>query len=475
MAMRRWMAGATAVALLAGCGSPATKPLFTADPRLPAPETAGFDPAGLGDDYFPTAGNGGYDVSSYDLNLRYDPATGRLDGTAAITATTARDLTAFHLDLHGLTVTRADVDGTAATTGHDGDELVVTPATPLTTGQTFVTTIGYGGTPSPIEDRRFGSGGFFRTRDGAVAMGEPASASTWFPVNDHPRDKAHYTIEVTVPDGLAAISNGVPAGTSSKGGWTGWRWEVTAPMAPYLAMLAIGKYRVTTGEHDGRPLVTAVADTVRGDDAQQALARTPEITDFLAQWFGPYPFDAYGGVVVDDERIDEALETQTRPIYPASTFRRGPDTVTVAHELAHQWFGDSVSLTRWRDIWLNEGFATYAEWMWQEHEGDGTVRERFDRLYRHDDSRIWSVPPGDPGRGGLFSDSVYQRGAMTLHALREQVGDDTFFAILRTWATAHRDGNATTGDFTNLAEKLAGRPLGGFFDAWLYQTGRPAM
>ncbi|GHJ42685.1 peptidase [Catellatospora sp. TT07R-123] len=466
---------AAAVALLGagGCAPAARRPLFSTDPRLAPPETTTFDPAGVGDPYLPTAGNGGYDVANYDLKLRYAPATGRLDGTAAITATTARALTEFHLDLHGLTVTAVDVDGAPAVTSRDGDELIVTPATPLAADQLFVTTVAYGGVPTPLEDRDLGTGGFFRTADGAVAVGEPASASTWFPVNDHPRDKARYTIDVTVPTGLTAVSNGVPSGQATEGTWTSWRWEVTAPMAPYLAMLAIGKFRVVSGEYEGKPVFTAVADSVRGGDADTALARTPEIATFLAQWFGPYPFDSYGGVVVDDQRVDEALENQTRPIYPADTFRRGPDTVTIAHELAHQWFGDSVSLTQWSDIWLNEGFATYAEWMWGEHEGGPTVRERFDRLYRDPDNRIWTVPPGAPGREDMFSRSVYQRGAMTLQALRDHVGDDAFFTILRTWAKQHRDGNATTGDFTALAEKVAGEPLSGFFDAWLYQTGRP--
>jgi len=425
--------------------------------------------ADLGDPYLPGLGNGGYDVAHYTLRLRYHPAEGRLSGTAVITATATQNLSRFNLDLAGLTVTSVTVDGRPARHTRERAELVITPAVGLPAGRRFTVDIAYGGVPQPVTDPRLGSNGFHTTADGAIALGQPISASTWFPVNDHPSDKATYDIAVSVPDGLVALSNGVPRGTSRADGWTTWRWSVRSPMASYLVTLVIGDYRVETRSHRGKPMITAVAASLPPGPADAALARTGEIVDFLESRFGPYPFEAYGGIVIDDDRIRFALETQTRPVYSEVFFGTEPTTWVVAHELAHQWFGDSVSIHRWRDIWLNEGFATYAEWLWEEHDGGRSAQEIAEAEYALTD---WSQPALDPGRENLFSRAVYQRGALTLHALRRTVGDDTFFRLLRVWAETKRDGNATTAEFIALAERVSGRELAGFFAAWL--TGRTA-
>ncbi|MFU8854093.1 M1 family metallopeptidase [Micromonospora sp. SL1-18] len=427
----------------------------------------------VGDPYVPGAGNGGYDVDHYALTVRYDPAGKRLTGQATVTATATAGLSRFHLDLAGLTVDRVRVDGASAKHRRDGDELVVSPAHGLPAGRRFTVEVAYGGVPRPLPSGELGDGGFHATGDGAIALGQPESASTWFPANDHPSDKATYDIEVTVPDGLAALSNGVPKGQSSQDGWTTWRWSEGSPMASYLTTLVIGNYRVSTGTHAGKPLVTAVAAGLPADGpAATALARTGEVADFLAERFGPYPFDAYGGIAVADERIRYALETQTRPVYGPGFFADGrPNTEVVAHELAHQWFGDSVSLARWSDIWLNEGFATYAEWLWREHDGGRSVAQSFAERYMVTD---WTKPSVDPGRAAMFGDAVYQRGALAVHALRRAVGDETFFRILRGWLAERRDGTATTADFVAYAERVAGRPLRPLFDAWLVGPERPA-
>jgi aminopeptidase N len=236
-------------------------------------------------------------------------------------------------------------------------------------------------------------------------------------------------------------------------------------MASYLATVVIGQYRITESTHAGRPMVVAVPESMPADGAAaKSLARTGEITDFLETQFGPYPFAANGGVVVAEEQIRYALETQSRPVYGNTFFLSGENTGVVAHELAHQWFGDSVTLARWQDIWLNEGFATYAEWLWSEHTGERTAQQIFDRRYS---GFNWSEAPGDPTPQRLFGNAVYQRGGMTVHALRKTLGDDAFFTLVKTWTAEHRDGNVTTDQFIEAASTAAGRDLTGFFDAWL--------
>jgi aminopeptidase N len=240
-------------------------------------------------------------------------------------------------------------------------------------------------------------------------------------------------------------------------------------MASYLSTVVIGQYRVTRTAHDGKPMIIAIPESLPADGpAAQSMARTGEIADFLATRFGPYPFDAYGGIVVDDPRVGYALETQSRPVYGNAFFTSGPNPVVVAHELAHQWFGDAVALQRWQDIWLNEGFATYAEWLWLQHEGGQTVDQSFERQYDRFD---WTRPAGNPGVGNLFGAAVYQRGAMTLYAVHKAMGDEAFAGLLRSWPAAHRNG--TTAEFIAAAEKASGRDLGSLFQAWLYGTKQP--
>ncbi|HEX7746113.1 MAG TPA: M1 family metallopeptidase [Micromonosporaceae bacterium] len=443
--------------------------------RSPSSSTGSdFKPGadGIGDPYFPTYGNGGYDVAKYALKVRYDPASNQLIGTATVTATATANLSSFNLDLVGMTVSAVTVDGTAARHERRGDELVITPAGGLPTGRTFAVDIAYAGVPRPVASPVLGLQGFLDTPDGAIALGEPESASTWFPVNDHPRDKATYDIEVSVPAGLAALSNGVPGRTVTAGGWTTWRWSERVPMASYLTTIVIGNYRVRTGTHNGKPIVTAVAASLPPDSpAERSLARTGEIADFLAARFGPYPFEAYGGVVVNDDRIHYALETQSRPVY-ANVFFSSTNDVVVAHELAHQWFGDSVSVQNWQDIWLNEGFASYAEWLWEEHDAGRPVQTSFEAAYGQMD---WTRPAANPGRSDLFGRAVYIRGALAVHALRLTVGDEAFFRILTTWTAEKRNGNASTDDLVALAERVSGKKLRSLFDAWLTGTTAPPV
>jgi aminopeptidase N len=473
--LRRSVAvAAVAVLALSGCTGrpPAPAPTGTPTPASTAPVVFGLGADGLGDSYFPKAGNGGYDVSGYDLDVAYEPKTDKLTGTAIITAVAVQDLARFNLDFKDLAVDSATVDGTAAETTSADEELVVTPAKGIVKGATFVVKIAYSGVPQPYREPGLGEIGFLHTDDGAIAIGEPQVAASWYPVNDHPRDKATYTIKVTAPDGLAALSNGALQGKKSSAGKTTWTWVETKPMASYLATVVIGKYRVKESTHDGMPVVTAV-DSRLSTQVDAQLARSGEVVDFLESRFGPYPFDALGGIAISDPRVRFALENQTRPIYSSAFFTGGDAMWVIVHELAHQWFGDSVSVNDWKEIWLNEGFATYAEWLWSEAKGTRTAQAAFDGYYAQTSSSIWSVPPGDPGADDLFGSSVYNRGGMVLHALRIAVGDTAFFTILKNWAAEKANGNATTPEFVALAERVSGKQLDSLFQAWVYGKKRP--
>ncbi|MGV9357944.1 M1 family metallopeptidase [Streptomyces misionensis] len=425
--------------------------------------------AGAGDPYFPLSGNGGYHVRHYDLTLRYQSG-GRLTGTAVLTARATQPLTRFDLDLKGLTVDGVTVDRAAATAvARSGQELVVTPRHALRTGQDFTVTVGYHGTPKPVTDPDGSADGWIPTDDGAFVANEPQGAMTWFPANAHPKDKSSYDFTITVPKGRTAVANGVLLGQRTVGGETTFRWRETQPMAAYLATATIGTFQVhryTT--RDGIQVYDAV-DPREAAAAAPVLAKLPSVLEWESKLFGPYPFKSAGSIV-DHADVGYALETQTRPLYDSA-----PDILTLVHESAHQWYGDSVSLTSWKDIWLNEGFATYAEWLYSEQHGGASAQKAFDALYaRPADDGLWAYPPGDPGSGeNIFGSPVYERGAMALHELRKAVGDTAFFRILRAWATGHRYGHGTTAQFVRLAEKESGKRLEPLFRTWLFTKGKP--
>jgi Peptidase family M1 domain/Peptidase M1 N-terminal domain len=645
--------------------------------------------AGAGDPYFPLDGNGGYDVEHYSLDLRYDPDTDVLDGVASIDARATQDLSSFHLDLVGLEVGAISVDDAAASWERDGGELIITPAAGLQADAPFRVVIEYGGVPETLSSNPgVRISGFMHTPDGAVIAGEPHVAATWFPANDHPRDRAAFTFKITVPEGLEAVANGVLESELTEAGSTTWVWNAESPMAPYLAGLVIGDllisaYEVdgirywdafaarliepttfvspttglqllqstpaeasyqrlsrviavpaegadlsfsvalaTAGPHDsffveahavGRDDWTTLPD-VRGlatrdtggacaawlalhpflrhyqaaadeagpcvpsgatgewwavsglrqserwtvdlsawagtdvevalshvtEEAEQSLgvfvddlvvstgegstsfeddgdtldgwsmsgvpeassspdnpwaigpafvlppivtelpprqfARQPEVIAFLEENFGPYPFDT-AGAIVPFTFLSFALESQTRPIYPLTIFGfQGAGVSVIVHELAHQWFGDSLALDGWQHIWLNEGFATYAQWLWDEHEGLATAQQAFDTVYAVPaDNSLWNLSIGDPGPDRLFDGAVYARGAMTLHRLRQVVGDEAFFSILQEWARCRAGQTVTTDDFIAFAETLSGQDLGALFQAWLFVPAKPLI
>jgi aminopeptidase N len=326
----------------------------------------------------------------------------------------------------------------------------------------------YTGVPGPAGNSDLGTYGWVPTHDGVVVTSEPDGTPTWLPVNDHPSDKATYTFRITVPNDLQVVANGEPDAPVSDGESTTYVWHERMPMASYLATIAIGHFKIRKGFTNGIPVITAV-DSKFQSDAARLYDTTAAAVTWETSLFGPYPFSTAGGII-DDAHLDYALETQERPVYAGFM----PDDVFIVHELAHQWFGDSVSLTTWKDIWLNEGFATYAEWLWHERSGEDSAHKIFKRYYEQpSNSPIFNPPPVRTGRQQLFSFSVYIRGAMCLQALRDRVGSDTFFKILRTWAADHQYGNATTAQFEALAEQLSQQRLDGLFNAWLNGRGKP--
>ncbi len=432
---------------------------------------AGFTPGapGGGDPYFPDAGNGGYDVSHYSLRLGYEPGTRQLTGTAVITATATQDLSRFDLDLRGFTISALQVNDAPAGYVRSGDqELVITPRHGLRAGVSFTVAVSYSGEPHPVTDPDGSTEGWVPTDDGAFVVGEPQGSPGWYPVNDDPRDKATYDISVTVPRGLTVMSNGVLVSNVSSGERTTWAWRESDPMAPYLATATVGRFDLTISQVGTIPSYVAIDPTLPSGNV---LRKLPEIVRFYDSIYGPYPFDAVGAVADDAPEVGYSLETQTKPV-----FDRMPDETTLAHELSHQWLGDSVTLGRWQDIWLHEGFATWSEWIWSEHDGRRSAQGYFDNLYNTPASKtsFWTPPPADPGGPAqLFDGTVYERGAMTVQALRQKVGDDAFFRIMRTWLQQNRYGTVSTAQFIALAEQISGTDLTRFFDVWLYQPQKP--
>ncbi|MFI5043280.1 MAG: M1 family metallopeptidase [Acidimicrobiales bacterium] len=481
-------AALVAVGVVAGCTAP------------PGPNyTAGA--AGAGDAYFPFAGNGGYDVAHYDLDLTYTPPApapaplvGDLAGIATIDLVATQDLDRFNLDLRGMDVQAVTIGGTPAAevpvpapgTAVDGAaywqvqddgarawELTVQPRPKIKKGQSTQVVVTYGGAttrPTDIEGALYG---WVTTRDGAMVVGEPDGSMTWYPVSDHPTDKATYDFEITVPEGKVAVANGLPAGDPvSANGWTTWFWAAPDAQASYLTTASVGDYELRVGATPGGlPIIDAVDDGLTPANAaatDAGLALQADMIEFLEDAFVPYPFNSFGSIV-DDDTVGYALESQTRPVYS-----RVAREATIIHELAHQWFGNAVSPGRWQDIWLNEGWATYVEWLWSEHTGGATVQANFDAVMAIPaDDPFWDLAIADPGPLGLFLSGVYDRGAATLHALRTKVGDDAFYAGAREWLDRYDDATGTTEDFESVFEEVSGQDLGPFFDVWLRTPTKP--
>jgi aminopeptidase N len=430
--------------------------------------------AGIGDPYYPLMGNGGYDVQHYDLDISVDMSVEEIEAIATIKVRSLRTLDRFFMDFKDLRIDSVEVNSEAAVYSQGGGELMVTPAAVIPDDTDFTVRVKYGGRPAAgtaFSGIDFLEGWNFYPQ-GVIVAGEPTGAETWFPSNNHPLDKATYAFHITAPKPYIAAANGVLSGTTENGdGTRTYDFSMNNPMASYLATLAIGNFDLLEGTSaGGLPYRNYVDAKIRGK-VEEYIDVLPEAMDYFTELFGPYPFETCG-VVVHSLEIPFALENQTL-IVMGYTFTY---EIVVVHETAHQWFGDSVSVAAWKDIWLNEGFASYAEGLWWEHtEGPEGLAEDISRRYRFnaDLPESEKILLGDPGPDRLFDPVVYARGALTLHALRLTVGDEVFFRILRTYYETYRDGNAATDDFIAVAEEISGMDLTDFFRDWLYETDLP--
>ena len=469
----------------------------TGDPDITAADTVarpGIHAAdGLGDPLYPDLGNAGYDVQHVDVAIRFDTSSGRLEGQSVMEILALEDLDSWSVDLDVLFPSAVLVDGEPAEWSHENGELRIDPAKVVAAGETVALSITYGGLTEPYDSPAATfMMGIQRSVDGFFALSEPDGTSSWMPVNDHPSDKATYSLAVSVPGPLVVAASGTLVDVEqADDGFIKYMFEVADPIAPYLLALGIGDFKLVEEEGPDGVVIRNYFDVDIRDSTLTIFDKQAEMIAFLADRFGPYPFDTYGALVLDTTEVGVALETQTLSTFGAQVLSLGEDVVI--HELAHQWFGDSVSLERWDDIWLNEGFATYAQWLWVEETQRPEFRDvRIAQAYELMSGRQFlngtgseSVaaaqayrqfpPPGEPRADDIFNASVYLRGGLTLHALRLEVGDETFFDIARTFQTRFAYANATTADFIATVNEVAGEDLTGFVEAWLYDEAMPPL
>jgi aminopeptidase N len=429
--------------------------------------------SGIGDPYFPVDGNGGIDVLHYDVHDSYSFGKGRLSGWTRLKVRATESLRSFNLDLL-LPVDKVEVDGARARFAKPSrHELQITPATALGAGSVFSVVVHYRGKPGPISYAK--ERNWLADRDEVVTMNEPHMAPWWFPANDHPLDKASFDIHITVPGDRKVVANGQLVRRKVRGGKATTHWRAVEPMAPYLAFFAAGKFETHKGSYRGRPWYVAVSKQLPGGQRSgmvRLMKKTPRITHWLEGQLGRYPFSTTGGLVTGLP-VGFALENQTRPTFPAVS---PGATSLLVHELAHQWFGDSVSVKHWSDIWLNEGFATFMEVRYAETHGGSSGSTWLHQVYRarRPADAFWELKVSDPGAERIFDGAVYDRGGMTLQALRARVGEVDFWHILRSWVSGRRHGNGSDADFRAHAEAVSGESLDSFFAAWLDTSARPA-
>ena len=436
---------------------------------------------GLGDSFFPGFGNGGYDVLHYTIDLDVNDVTsGQLEGLAQIEAQAAGELRSFNLDFIGFEIVSVTVNEDAARFRRKGSELTILPEQTLRGDERFLVEVRYRGAPAELQSLAgpWPSGWMF-SESGSYVLSEPDGAATFFPANDHPLDKASFTIRVTVPEPYEVAANGILGEILDNGADRTYVFDSVDEMATYLVTINIDDFDLETAHSEGGVLIRNYYAASLPTDYRRPFARQGEMIDLFSRLFGAYPFDVYGVVLLDTE-VGGAMECQTLSLFGRDYVNLDNLAWTegiVAHELAHQWFGNSISLADWSDIWLNEGFATYAEGLWIEHlDGRAGLDDWVERQYTYTAAfGSQMTPPGKPKPDDLFNEGVYVRGALTLHALRVEVGDQAFFEILQTYYERYRGGNVSTGDFIALAEEVGGVELDALFEEWLFGDNLPPI
>jgi aminopeptidase N len=428
------------------------------------------------DPYLPHSGNFGYRVSRYELELEYKVAINRLTGSATITAVTLAELQTFTLDLSdALSVTKVSVNGRRpAAFNCSGGKLHIALPSSLPAGAAMTIAVRYGGTPRPVRSL-WGEVGFEELTEGVLVAGQPNGATSWFPCDDHPSSKASYRIQISTENPYRAIANGELTSRRTRAAMTTWTYELAEPTSTYLVTLQIGVYEAYRLQKSPVLIQAALPSRLKRN-FDHDFGRQPQMMKLFVKRFGPYPLSTGYTVVVTDDELEIPLEAQGISIFGANHCdgNRASERL-IAHELAHQWFGNSVTARRWRDIWLHEGFACYAEWLWSEESGGQSAQEWARHYYQRLVHSPQNLLLSDPGPRDMFDDRVYKRGALTLHALRGVIGDDNFFALLRDWTTRHRHSTAVTDDFTGLAANYAKVSLRPLWDAWLYSEDVPAL
>lgn len=457
-------------------------------PAFAAPASAhplGFAPSpgsdGVGDPLFPTLGNGGYQVVHYDLAFDFTPVTYDFTAVVRMNAKATQDLSAFNLDTDGHTIDSVSVNGDPAawaiTPGKSGQELTVTPASPLRDGRPFTVTIHYRGNGKAprlgLTGWRFGSDGGF------ASAAQSSRADTFLPCNDTPSDKATWTFHISAPEGFVATANGeLLHKTPGPNGSTVWHFGLRERMATELIGIAVVKGTYLYGtSHRGLPLRHVVPQG-REDEFAPVVARTADHLVWLEGKFGRYPFSVYGVHIYDG--YSDALENQTLSLFSTNWFRpdaNGHPTYenTMVHELVHQWYGDSVTPADWQQAWLNEGPAVYYAALYGEERGWSVLTDKMRATYgKLDAIRAKDGPPGLPK--ALGGTNIYDGGALVLYALRRRIGDRAFDRVMRIWPERFKDRNVTSEDFIGHTVDVTGdRSLDGFLRDWLFGAVNPPM
>jgi aminopeptidase N len=469
---------------------------FTAALTAPAAAAPPSGAEGIGDYLFPTLGNPGYDARHYALNLRYPSATPaqQISGVVRMDAVASENLRTFNLDFNGDSFGTIEVNGVPAAARQAEEDIVITPAAPLKAGASFSVVVPFTAqisTPAPNDPFPFG---WFTTVDGSVTAFQPNVAHLSYPVNDHPSDKATYAFHLDVPTGITAVANGVATGTTAASGRTVYSYEERSPMASELVEVTVGDIAVIDRGSAAGVTLRDVASNTSKRIIDPALSRTPTHMRWMVDKVGQYPFENYG-VLAADQEFFYALETQTLSLHPELLFdpRFAPGVTgqrwfyepIMVHELAHQWFGDSVAPERWSDVWLNEGHATWYEREWEQEQGqidengfasfEAFMRDQYAKANQY---RAEFGPVALPTHNdlfGLFSDNVYGGGALVLYALQQKIGNSSFRAIERAWAQRNRGESVGTGDFIALASEVSGQDLTEFLEAWVYGDTVPPM